>query len=179
MAVIGIFFGVMLYMWNAKSVLGNALPMPFGYGFSVVLTGSMEPVLKPDDFLVIQDKEYEIGDIIVYQEEKNLIVHRIIFMDDETIITKGDANNIPDAPVEKEQVKGVVVKTIHGLGKVVNFIQGPIGIILIAGCLFILLMPDKKKKANNKEIESEIEKLKLEIELEKERSGGNVDRKED
>ena len=44
--------GVNLYTWNARSLLGNALPMPFGYGAAVVLTGSMEPTIMTDDLII-------------------------------------------------------------------------------------------------------------------------------
>ena len=30
--------GFNLYNWNAKSLMGNALPMPMGYGAAVTLT---------------------------------------------------------------------------------------------------------------------------------------------
>lgn len=171
MIIIGVVFGMIVYMWNAKAVMGDMLPRPFGYGASVVLTGSMEPTLQPDDLLIIkdlEDAEYQVGDIVVYQEEKHLVVHRIIEISEESVITQGDANNIADAPVSFEQIKGVVVKKIPGVGKVVSLVQSPIGILIFAGCLFLLLRTDGKGKTEKKVKEQEVnekERLKLEIEL--------------
>ena len=41
--VISLVIGLSIYSWNARRVVGNSLPMPFGIGSSVVLSGSMEP----------------------------------------------------------------------------------------------------------------------------------------
>ena len=40
--ICGIVLGVNVYLANANSLVGNKLPMPFGYGSAVVLSGSME-----------------------------------------------------------------------------------------------------------------------------------------
>ena len=39
---IGIVLGLFVYTQNAKGLLKDKMPMPFGYGMSVVLSGSME-----------------------------------------------------------------------------------------------------------------------------------------
>ena len=44
--------GINVYLWNASSLAGNAMPMPFGFGMAVVLSGSMEPVLSVNDLLL-------------------------------------------------------------------------------------------------------------------------------
>ena len=37
LVIAGAVVGVNLYSWNAKSLMGNSLPMPFGCGVAVVL----------------------------------------------------------------------------------------------------------------------------------------------
>ena len=39
---IGIVLGLFVYNQNAQGLLRDKMPMPFGYGMSVVLSGSME-----------------------------------------------------------------------------------------------------------------------------------------
>ena len=39
--VMSCIIGYNLYIFNSKKLVGDALPMPFGYGCAVVLSGSM------------------------------------------------------------------------------------------------------------------------------------------
>ena len=68
----------------------------------------------PIDIVIIKKcKSYEIGEIITYSEEENLITHRIIEKTENGYITKGDANNTPDEKnVDSTQIKGKVIKTV-------------------------------------------------------------------
>ena len=50
--ILGVFLGIRFYAWNAQHLTGNAVPMPFGVGASVVLSGSMEPALSVGDLLI-------------------------------------------------------------------------------------------------------------------------------
>ena len=51
---IGIVLGLFVYTQNAKGLLKDKMPMPFGYGMSVVLSGSMESRLSVDDLVIIK-----------------------------------------------------------------------------------------------------------------------------
>ena len=46
LVVCGTVLGVNVYLANANSLIGNKLPMPFGCGAAVVLSGSMEPEMS-------------------------------------------------------------------------------------------------------------------------------------
>ena len=93
-----------LYLLNEKTLRGNALPMPFGFGTAMVLSGSMEPAIYVDDLILVAQREtYGVGDVVVYQSGDSLVVHRIIAMEDGLVTTQGDANNTPDEPVELAQ----------------------------------------------------------------------------
>jgi len=154
--------GVNLYMWNAQSLMGNALPMPFGYGAAVVLTGSMEPTIMTDDLIIVAASgDYAEGDVVVYQNGPMLVVHRIVELGPDTVITQGDANNAPDAPVRKEMIKGEVVGCIGGAGAIVRLLKTPAATItLIAGALLLSEMDYRKGK---KKDEDELDKIKEEI----------------
>lgn len=154
--------GVNIYLWNAKSLMGNSLPMPFGYGAAVVLSGSMEPAMQIDDLIIVAAQpDYKENDIVVYQSGSMLVVHRIIELQPDTVITQGDANNAPDAPVRKEMIKGKVVGCISGAGRITRLLKSPAATLtLVAGTLILsewTLRRDKKKD------DDELEKIKAEI----------------
>lgn len=162
LAVISIAVGFRLYMWNAKNLVGNEMPMPFGWGASVVLSGSMEPELSVDDLVIVRACDgYQVGDIVVYQDGNMLVIHRIIFIDGDEIVTQGDANNAADQPTDISAVKGKAVGHIPFAGVVVRFLQSAAGFFLIliaAVALFELPYRKERKKSEN-----EIEKIKEEI----------------
>ena len=49
LVVISLIIGLGVYSWNARNLTGNVMPMPFGVGVGVVLSGSMEPELSKDN----------------------------------------------------------------------------------------------------------------------------------
>lgn len=162
-AVLSLVIGVNLYTWNAKRVVGNALPMPLGYGVAVVLSGSMEPTLYIDDLVVIKaTKDFNVGDVIIYQTGSSLVIHRVKSIDGETVITKGDANNTEDEPIEMSVVKGKLVHTIRGAGTVTRIIRSPFVIILIILLAIVLLEMGYSKE--KKEDDDDLDKLRDEIE---------------
>lgn len=154
--------GINLYLWNAKSLLGNSLPMPFGYGIAVVLSGSMEPTIMLDDVIVVKAQDsYGEGDVVVYQSGSMLVVHRIIEVGPDTVVTQGDANNTPDSPIRKEMIKGEVIATVGGAGSLVRLLKTPAATItLIGGALLLSELTYRKEKQKD---EDELDKIKEEI----------------
>jgi len=91
----------------------------------VIITGSMEPVIKRGDVVVYEKTSYdqiEIGDIIVYNLDKVKVIHRVIDIQrtnkyGRVLITKGDNNETRDSKsVLREQVVGKVVSVIAKVG---------------------------------------------------------------
>jgi signal peptidase len=166
LVIVALLIGGNIYVLNASRLVGNTVPMPFGVGAAVVLSGSMEPELSVGDLLIISEREsYEIDDVVVYQDSGMAITHRIVFIADNEIITRGDANNTDDSPISREQIKGEVVLAIPFVGYAVNAIKTPIGTFgLLAGSVFLLersFHTEKKKDREELEaIKAEIEKLK-------------------
>ena len=160
--IISLIIGITVYSVNAKSLRGDQMPMPFGIGISVVLTGSMEPTISTNDLIIVKEtNDYEVGDIVVFQDHSSLVVHKIIRIDGEEIVTKGDANNTEDAPISVKQIKGEVISIIPFFGLMVKFIKSPIGIVLIlAGAIVLLRLSYKKEK---EEKDSDLNKIKDEI----------------
>jgi signal peptidase len=78
-------------------------------------SGSMEPIIYKGDAIVLtkvnKNTELELEDIIAYEDENEIIVHRIIKInDDNTYVTKGDNNTTRDPlDVKHNTVKGKVL----------------------------------------------------------------------
>jgi signal peptidase len=92
---------------------------------SVIATGSMEPMIKPGDVILVKKDidrlKLNIGDIIQFKSDNVLISHRIIenleVGGEKTYKTKGDNNSIADSEfVKPEQVKGTIVKIVPKIG---------------------------------------------------------------
>jgi signal peptidase len=97
---------------------------------SVILTGSMEPIIDPGDIVIIKKiqevkdiENLKIGDVIQFKRGDMLIVHRIIELVENSsdgliyYRTKGDNNSAKDKElVNPNDVKGTLYKTIPKLG---------------------------------------------------------------
>jgi signal peptidase len=90
----------------------------------VILTGSMEPSIKPGDLTIIRKcniDDIKVGDVVEYKLEDYHVVHRVItvynYYEGTVLITKGDANKNPDIkPVTSDQVIGKLEYTIPYIG---------------------------------------------------------------
>lgn len=163
LVLLAILIGVSIYSMNASMLGGNALPMPLGFGMTVVLSGSMEPELSVDDLLIVAPADtYEVGDVVVFQNQRTAIVHRIVAINGEEIITRGDANTSDDEPITLANIKGRVVCAIPFVGLIINLIKTPVGTILLIGLAVWLLESSFKKEKNKKS--DELEAIRREIE---------------
>lgn len=166
LAVISLVIGVRLYSWNARVVAGNTMPMPFGWGLSVVLSGSMEPTLSVNDLVIVHEQiDYQVGDIVVYQNGNTFVLHRIVDLDDGTVITQGDANNTPDPPIRLADIKGKAVAQAPGVGAAGLFLKTPAGSLLVIIVAVLLLevpygRQRRKAETERERIKEEIRKLK-------------------
>ena len=174
MVLISLIIGFSVYSWNAKRLVGNRIPMPFGVGAAVVLSGSMQPTLEVDDLVFIKaQKTYQTGDIVVYQSEGSAVIHRIVAVEGDTVTTQGDANNIADEPFPATAIKGKMVGKVGGVGKLVGVVTSPVWIVLILGAAILLLVLSYRKERDRdseelEQIKAEIRKLKDETGKERE-----------
>lgn len=169
LVLVGVILGLNLYFANAGTLLGNRLPMPFGYGMANVLSGSMEPTFSKGTLLLIRDTgQVEVGDIVVYQSGRELIVHRIISLQGDEVITRGDANNAADEPFARSQIRGKVIGWVPVLGSVAAMLKTPAAVALILILAFVLVEGSfrRQKDADGEELDAikeEIRRLKEEI----------------
>lgn len=181
--LISVILGWGIYRLNAATLTGDEMPMPLGFGMGVVSSGSMEPELSVDDIIfVIRAPSYEVGDIVVFQSRNILVVHQIIAMEGNTVITQGIANNVPDDPISLSDIKGKVAFHINGLGKVVSVLKSPVCMVMImlAAVLLLVMSYKNEKKADDSELEHirrEIECLKSVVD-EKENDTKNTGQKD-
>lgn len=80
------------------------------YPMASITSGSMWPALKKGDLVLIKGvdgkEEIKVDDIIVYRNPKGFTIHRVIEINEDTLVTKGDANNVKDSPIKYEEVIG-------------------------------------------------------------------------
>ena len=98
-------------IWVIPKAMSYALHSD--YPMASITSGSMWPALKKGDLVFIKGtgkEDINIGDIIVYRNERGFTIHRVIEKNDETVVTKGDANNVADSPVIYEDIIGKAVE---------------------------------------------------------------------
>ena len=167
-AIAAVIVGVNVYTLNAVRLGGDPVPMPFGVGVAVVLSGSMEPELSVGDLILIAQREqYEVGDVVVYRDGKSAVVHRLQSIDGDPAIAMGDANNVPDEPFATELIKGEVVVAIPLAGHLVNLIKTPVATVIILVLAVVLMERSFHRRKQDDEqtirdIRAEIERLKNE-----------------
>ena len=166
LVICGAVLGLNIYSANASKLVGNKLPMPFGYGAAVVLSNSMAPEFYKGDLIIVKEcDEYALRDIVVFDSGRSLTVHRIIDIDGSTVTTQGDANNVADEPFDVSLIKGRVLFWIGGVGSIVEFIKTPVGsLIIIAAAILLVEIPRRREKQKDDEqkqkIIDEINRLK-------------------
>ena len=131
---------LLIYIMIQKSITKENYTNIFGYTFLEVLTGSMSGTIEIGDGVIVKiTKDVEEEDIIVYKKDNSLITHRLIEIDENgEFITKGDANNTEDKPVNETQVLGKVTYIIPKLGIWRKAILSPQVLILIASLIILL-----------------------------------------
>ena len=111
---------------------GLAYVLKTEHPMASITSGSMWPELKKGDLILIKGieskEEINIGDVIVYSNVKGFTIHRVIEMNKDSLITKGDANNVKDSPVKYEEIIGKAL-TINNKSFRIPFL-GTIGLFI-------------------------------------------------
>ncbi len=143
-------------------------PSCFDYTPLMVETGSMIPLFDEDDLVIVRNTpdnaSYNVGDVVCFHSGNVYITHRIneiVEGSGKTVYkTKGDANNTPDKDtVSPEQILGIYVTHFDGMGRVLMFIQTPVGMMLcvmlpIFLVLLLFLLPSHIKSRKGKSPEN-------------------------
>lgn len=162
----------------------DEVPSVFGYKPFIVLSGSMETEIKKGDLIIVEVTDpatLKVDDVIAFRDaQETVTTHRIIEIvekDGETyFITKGDNNDSQDQNlVEFDDVEGIYVTRIPGVGNMLNSLAEPttivivvLGVTVIFGIAFVV-SNKKQREAEQKEF-LEYKRMKEEQErLEKEK----------
>lgn len=118
----------------------------------VVLSGSMEPVYPVGSMIYIkaaEPEEVEAGEVITFSVDGGLIAtHRVIEINEQErcFITKGDANDVADAPVPFDRMIGKALFCIPRLGRLSDWIAQPPGMYIVVcfvlAALVMMFLPD-------------------------------------
>jgi len=118
-----------------------------GIRMCAVVSGSMEPNLPTWSLSFVSTRtKYEdlkVGDIVVYNRESDgkRIIHRVIEITEEGIVTKGDHNKIDDGvSVTPDNLYGRHLFYIPKVGKLPMLIHTPAGIAVVGALLALLII---------------------------------------
>ena len=132
------------------NVSGEEYANIFGYSIFSTETRSMATTIEKGDIVIVKIGESDLKekDIITYKNDNAIITHRIVKIDGDSIVAKGDNNNTEDEPIKKDDVIGEVVFIINNVEiwkKVFSDIS-VITPIIITVILFIILISYREKK---------------------------------
>ena len=144
---------VLLYYIDIKKRESADVWKPPLYGAYVIVSQSMEPIIKVNDAIIIKrDKNIKVGDVITYKSldpthYNIMITHRVISIINNTdgtisYVTKGDNNNIADKlSVNGDTVYGKVIMKIPKIGYIQYFLMTKLGwiIAIVIPCLGIVI----------------------------------------
>lgn len=152
--------------------------------YNVYPTPSMVPTLEVGDLVVVHSVPFNtihIGDVIVYAKPdqdgvctsaSEVIVHRVVNITSQGLITQGDdrkTNPQPDEvevapgvwqgwpPVPASCVKGVVVLSIPYLGRITETFPPPYNYLLVAAILVLVFLLEVRPIGGRKEGERKSE----------------------
>ena len=113
------------------------------YSAYVIVSGSMEPIIKVKDAVIVRRCEIDdikIGDVVTYRSMEEayygiLITHRVVNIEMENgervFITKGDSNETIDrSPIKFNQIQGKVAMRIPKIGYLKSFLSNYEGWII-------------------------------------------------
>ncbi|MFJ4039009.1 signal peptidase I [Microbacterium sp. NPDC090007] len=118
---------VLLAFVSLFALITVIIPLLMGAQTYTVLTGSMQPGMPPGTLIAVRQTaidDVRIGDVVTYQIRSGdpaVVTHRVVGAIRSTggerlLVTRGDANDTDDPPVQREQLRGTVVLAVPYLG---------------------------------------------------------------
>lgn len=121
-----------LFLYS-KYISKDRMPNVFGYSVLKIVSGSMEPKYSVNDRILIKKQSsYKINNVVTYIDKYgNFVTHRIVKINRNKIITKGDANNTVDESFDKSKVQGKVMCKLPNIFSLEFIIIGVIIILTV------------------------------------------------
>ncbi len=131
----------LVYCYFSIYVLKSDYVNVFGYTFFEVGSGSMSPTILSNDVVIVKlGDTYLNNDIVTFRYGDNFVTHRIIEIDDDRIVTKGDANNVRDISVDKSSIIGKVVYIWKNVGIWKKVFLSPRVVVLVIITLILFII---------------------------------------
>ncbi len=179
-----------IYIMVQASQDDNKVPSVFGYKPFIVLSGSMETEIHIGDLVITKEVDpatLKKDDVIAFRDEENTVTtHRIIDITEingtSYFVTKGDNNNTQDQNlVEYDDVEGIYIGRIIGIGNILYELSKPTTIIIVVfgvTIIFALLFHISNKKLKTQEELEFLEYKKMKEQQEKQEEVKEVNKKE-
>ena len=137
-----------VYSFIQLNILGKDYCNIFGYSIFQIATGSMSGTMEIEDIIIVElgNENIKQQDIITFKDNDNFITHRVLNVENDTLITKGDSNNTEDAPIKRENVIGKVIFTFKEV-KIWKSVFSESKVLISLGVtvlLFVLLVAYKE-----------------------------------
>ena len=117
------------------------------YNMFMVKGQSMEPTINLGDMVIsvptggFLSSKIEPGTIVTYHKGNSMVTHRVISIEGNNLITKGDAVEDPDSqPLPISEVQGVYLFKIPYVGYFSNFMRTTVGWLAVVVVPTILLV---------------------------------------
>lgn len=141
---------LVLYNFINLSILKKDYTNYFGFTMFEVASGSMSPTIEEKDVVFVKiNSDIKTDDIITYKKDGAYITHRVLDIQGEYYICRGDANNTNDEPIKKDIILGKVVKVMPKLGLWKEIIATPKVLISIIVTIFLFGLGFTYKVTNN------------------------------
>lgn len=146
--VIDVKTGYKLLPNHSAVIVSDSMSYVNEANYSYLDKDKTEPIKKNDVIHTSNFKNFDdvkvIEDVAIYlSKDGTLICHRVIDKYEDGgiqyIVTRGDANNVDDAPVNFDLVRGRVT-SVTGGGGVVLFFQSPYFVLALCGTGFFILL---------------------------------------
>ena len=163
------FVGLLILIFLVFKVLFTYVPPLNQYNLFVIQTPSMDPIIAPDDIVIVKEinpEDIEVGDIMAFRVDitgdgnDDVVVHYIDeitpFNDELIFKTKPHVSELQDRwTIEESDLIGIYQYQINGVGNILSFAQSWVGIVFILIDIIIIsvgyemLFGKKKSKTEN------------------------------
>ena len=102
---------------------------------------SMLPMMRTGDLaLVREERDYNVGDVVTYKNaDLGMVIHRIVRLDGDKFVLKGDNNNFLDSYHPREsEVVGKLWLHLPTLGGTLSKLRTPVALATMAGGVVLM-----------------------------------------
>lgn len=135
---------IFAYFYVQKEVYAVEFPFLFEYSYYKIPSDSYEPDYEKNDYVFIKEgNDAEVGDYIIYLENKNIVRFEKIIEKNNSIITiKNTSNNNENKIMDLNDVVGIADYENRLISLILSWLTEPVIIIIIF--VISVLLPEVK-----------------------------------